>query len=107
MCYTKDMDETKDNKEKGSAIRELVLAFFSGILKDTGASWFMLAKQKVHDACVRFEREMLGIIILSVGLIFMFVGLARFIESMVTVEGIGYAVVGLMLALLGLLLKLK
>lgn len=94
-------------KEKGSAIRELILAFFSGILKDASAAWLLLAKQKVHDACVRFEREILNFAIVAVGAIFIFVGLARFMESVIPVAGVGYAIVGLALALLGLVLKLK
>lgn len=93
--------------EKDFDIKETFFAFLGGLLKNTGATWFSMVKEKAQEAGEKLGKNVTGMAIIIAGATLVCVGVAKFIESIIVVEGAGYVVVGIIVALLGLVIKLK
>jgi uncharacterized membrane protein YidH (DUF202 family) len=66
-----------------------------------------MAEEKAKETSKKVGREVIGAAIILSGVIFVFVGIAHFLESIILVQGIGYIIIGVIVALLGLVLRIK
>ncbi|MFH1188781.1 MAG: hypothetical protein V1652_02985 [bacterium] len=97
----------KKEEEKRSYTKELFLTLISGFFKNVGVNWLGAVTEKAQETGARIEKKFIGTLLITAGGILVCVGVAKFVESIIVVQGAGYIIVGVIVALLGFLIKLK
>jgi hypothetical protein len=79
-----------------------------GVIKGVMGGLVERIKERMHELFVSFQKNLAGSFLLLVGFIFVFIGLAIFINDLVKISnGIGYALVGIVALLTGLIIIKK
>ena len=98
-------NEQKTQSNDESSLKTFVMELLTTVLKNLEKTIAQNIKEKFHEAKVRAERSIAALLLLSLGAIFFLVGLAYYLNSVITIEGIGYIIVGIGMAIIGLIIK--
>lgn len=83
-----------------------ILSFLAKVVQDSAITIFWESVDRFkHEVKVKLEigfQFVLGVIAILVGLIFVLVGLADFLEDLVGVKGIGFVLTGILVTIAGI-----
>jgi|GEM_PF-3429839 len=101
----KDNNQEKENQFNWTEKLEQVAG---GLVKGMMGGLIERMKERLHEMLMSFQKSLAGTFLLIVGAIFIFVGMAIFINDLVRISnGIGYALVGVATLLIGLIIIKK
>jgi len=105
------MTEKKENKnsaEHGTDWKEKIEGYLGEFAKNLAGGFAERIRVQLHNIYVSAQKHVLGMFFILVGFIFALIAIVIFINDFVKISnGIGYAVVGIGVLLLGLIIIKK
>ncbi len=103
--------QNNDKKETESAgfdwfgkVEHVVESFVKGL----AGGFAERVREKMHELILRIQKNVTGFFLIMIGLVFALIGIANFINDLVKISnGMGYAVVGLAVLIIGLVIIKK
>jgi hypothetical protein len=104
------MKETMNNKSEDQSPdwKEKVEGYLGEFAKHLAGGFVERVKERVREIIVAIQKNVVGMFLMLLGLIFVLIAFVIFINELIGIsDGIGYAVVGVVVLLLGLIIIKK
>jgi hypothetical protein len=95
------------NKKNNFALGEILTGLIGNFIKKIETDIVHDVKTKAKEIFDQIKRKTAGTILLMLGLIFLLVGVALFLENFLIIKGLGYLLVGVIIFLVGLFINIK
>lgn len=105
------MTEKKQNdnlESHGTDWKEKIEGYLGEFAKNLAGGFIERIKMQLHDLYLSIQRHVVGMFLILIGFIFAMIAVVIFINDMVKISnGVGYAVVGFLALLIGLIIIKK